>query len=478
MTRGIVVLAQNAVSTKRIISNPSLQQEYKGITVDVWYKDLTHIRGQHIWYENNVYIVENTMSPSDEFLFEAVKLVVPNVKIHKDENSLITHHRAVKNDIVLSDNLLYRVLEEDNKNYYNLKSQYKGVHVDVWYDELAHIKDQHVWINNKVYKLTQDVPKDTVFDKKYGKLLVDNSVKLYKDENNSLLSENPIPGDLVLSNNKLYSVESHVEVDYLEQACVLAMSIKNTNPDEKISVVTNDDVPSEYVNLFDKIIPIPFADDAINSDWKIENRWKLYHASPYDETIVMDTDMLVLQNIDTWWNFLSNYELFFTSNVLTYRGDTADTKYYRKTFLDNNLPNLFSGLHYFKKCKFAQEFYHWLEIVVKNWKEFYKAYLIPTSRPEHMSIDVSCAIVAQILDCETKITNKIAKFPSFTHMKPYCQGWKKVQSTWQDQMGVYVSKDGSLKIGNYLQTGILHYTEKDFLEKSPALERFRNLVNV
>jgi hypothetical protein len=43
---------------------------------------------------------------------------------------------------------------------------------------------------------------------------------------------------------------------------------------------------------------------------------------------------------------------------------------------------------------------------------------------------------------------------------------------------VYISKDGSLKIGNYLQTGVLHYTEKDFVEKSPALERYRSLVNV
>lgn len=478
MTKGIVVLAQNVSNTKRIIPNPTLQQEYKGIKVDIWYNNLTHIKGQHIWYKNNVYIVENTMLPSENFLFDNVKLLVPNVKILKDENSLITHHQVSKNDIVLSDNLLYTVLEEDSKYHCELTPEYKGVHVDVWYDELAHIKDQHVWIDNKVYKLTQDVPKDTVFNKKYGKLLVDNSVKLYKDENKSLLFENPALGDLVLSNNKLYSVKSQVTVDYVEQACALAMSIKNTNPNEKISLVTNDIVPKEYVNLFDKIIPIPFEDAAANSEWKIENRWKLYHASPYDETIVMDTDMLVLQNIDTWWKFLSNYELFFTSNVLNYRGDIADTRYYRKTFLDNNLPNLFSGLHYFKKCEFAQEFYQWLEIVVKNWGEFYKTHLSSTSCPTHMSIDVSCAIVAQILDCETKITNKIAKFPSFTHMKKNCQGWKNVQSSWQDQMGVYISKDGSLKIGNYLQTGVLHYTEKDFLQKSPVIERLRSLTNV
>lgn len=265
--------------------------------------------------------------------------------------------------------------------------------------------------------------------------------------------------------------------NYVEQACLLAMSVKLHN-DTNISIVTNDSVPDEYIKLFDQIIPIPFTDSAETSEWKVENRWKLYHASPYDETIVMDTDMLVLQNIDTWWKFLSNYNLFFTSNVLNYRGDSADTSYYRKTFIENNLPNLFSGFHYFKKCNFSQEFYAWLELIVNNWETFYEQHLISSARPKHVSIDVCAAIATKILDCESSITNKITKFPSFTHMKPYCQGWTQVQSSWQDQIGVYISKNGNLKIGNYLQTGILHYTEKDFIEKSPALERFRSLVDV
>ena len=265
--------------------------------------------------------------------------------------------------------------------------------------------------------------------------------------------------------------------DYVLQACLLAMSAKVHNK-VQISVITNDDVPQEYVDLFDQIIPIPFGDSAKDSEWKVENRWKTYHASPYDETIVMDTDMLVLQNIDVWWEFLSNYEIFYTNNVLTYKGETANTEYYRQTFIDNNLPNLFCGLHYFKKCDNAKEFYTWLELVVNNWQTFYEQHLVASSRPKHVSIDVCTAIVAKILDCESNITNKISKFPSFTHMKPYCQGWVDVQVSWQAQVGVYMSKNTDLKIGNYVQSGILHYTEKDFVEKSPALERYRSLLNV
>lgn len=266
------------------------------------------------------------------------------------------------------------------------------------------------------------------------------------------------------------------KVNYVDQACLLAMSLKVHNPNTKISLVTNDKVEKE--NLFDKIIPIPFGDHAEHSDWKVENRWKLYHASPYDKTIVMDTDMLVLQNIDVWWDFLENYEIYFTNKVLTYRGTPSDTKFYRKTFIDSNLPNLFSGLHYFKKCEFAQDFYAWLELVVNNWQTFYEQQLMPQSRPQHVSIDVCASIVAKILDCEDEITNSISSLPTFVHMKSHCQDWKEVENNWLDKVGFYISKNCEIKIGNFIQNGVLHYTEDNFLEKTPVVERYRSLLNV
>lgn len=368
------------------------------------------------------------------------------------------------------------VLAQNTYQNTDLKLQYEGITADVWYEEVEYLAGQHVWYKNNIYKASKNISKNTKFSEDKFELTI-NNVKVYSDKNKYLEYEELFTGDLVLADNKIYLVNYDGKINYIEQACLLAMSLQvhTTTP---ISIVTNDIVPTEYQSLFDQIIPIPFNDAAKLSEWKIENRWKLYHASPYDETIVMDTDMIVLQNIDSWWKFLSNYEMFFTSKVLTYRGEISNTSYYRKTFIDNNLPNLFSGLHYFKKCAFALEFYQWLELVVDHWETFYEQHLLPTSRPKHMSIDVCAAIVARILDCEEKITNKITKFPSFTHMKPYCQGWQEVHTSWQDQVGVYICKDGSLKIGNYIQSDILHYTENDFLEKSPALERYRSLANV
>lgn len=279
-----------------------------------------------------------------------------------------------------------------------------------------------------------------------------------------------------MSKGILVLAQNTPSTNYVIQACLLAMSLKITNPDTDISVITDDKIDKKYRKLFDKIIPIPFHDDAKDSEWKIENRWKIYHASPYDQTIVMDTDMLVLQDITSWWNFLEKYNLFFTNNVYSYRGDIIKNDYYRKTFTANNLPNIYVGFHYFKKTDFAKEFYSWMEIITQNWQLFYGKYA-KEQYPGRPSMDVTAAITAKILDCESEITNKLVSFPSFTHMKPQIQGWNKPKSKWQDCVDTYISEDCSITIGNHLQKGIFHYTEDNFVTDT-IIDRYRNLLNV
>jgi len=270
-------------------------------------------------------------------------------------------------------------------------------------------------------------------------------------------------------------IAQNSEYNYVEQACALAMSIRATN-DTKVCLLTNDTVPSRYVDVFDVIKEIPWEDDSANMEWKVANRWKLYHASPYDETIVMDTDMLVLQNLDSWWKFLSNYEVFYTSKVYTYRGDEVNDTYYRKTYIANNLPNVYAGFHYFKKCDFAKEFYTMLELVMNNWQLFYGKYASKEYQ-NWLSVDTSTAIVTKILDCEDRITNKKVSFPSFTHMKPRIQGWYNPSETWRSRVGAYLTDDLQLKIGNHQQQGIFHYTEKEFLDQS-KIQKYERYLNV
>lgn len=250
--------------------------------------------------------------------------------------------------------------------------------------------------------------------------------------------------------------------DYLKQAYVAATSIKLTNPGSKVCIITNDDVPENYQKVFDYVVEIPWATEE-TSLYATEDRWKIYHATPFDRTIVLDTDMLVLEDISHWWDFLQKRKLFWTSNVLTYRSTKLTSNYYRKAFRQHDLPDLYSGFHYFEKSEEAHLFYKWLELVSNNWELFYGQFAGGKYFQKHPSFDVTAAIVTKILSYEDIVMSKNTSFPNFVHMKPHAQNWWGVKEKWQDKVGVYLDNNCKLKIGNFKQNGIFHYTEKDFL---------------
>jgi alpha-N-acetylglucosamine transferase len=247
---------------------------------------------------------------------------------------------------------------------------------------------------------------------------------------------------------------------YSSMAEILAESIRKTQTKiSNISIITDEVIDS---TLFDKVIQIPQDDLAKDNGWKIHNRVYFYDLSPYDETVILDADMLFLSDVSHWWNLFNFYDILITENVLTYRGEKVIDSPYRKTFNANNLPNCYSAFTYFKKCKKAKDFFDLLKIIISNWDDWTMRYA-PEFRQKFPSIDLAMAISAKIMGIEEEIFSKF-DYPTFTHMKTGCQNWKQALShkNWSDIVSLSQSPQG-IKIGGYLQQGILHYVEKDLL---------------
>ena len=265
-----------------------------------------------------------------------------------------------------------------------------------------------------------------------------------------------------MSKGFLVLAQNNNETDYVKQAYLLARSLQVSQPlINNISLVTNDQVPNEYKSAFDKIIEIPFGDQASNSTWKVENRWKLYHATPYDETIVFDADMLVTSDLTKCWDFANNYELFFTSRVTDYRGNTIIDKIYRKTFIENNLPNLYTGMFYFKKTDKVLEFFKLVEYIFYNWERFFFE-ITPNSSQKFFSMDVAVSIAVKLLDIVEEVTHTQTPF-TFVHMKPAIQGWVPTPNSSYSQVTAHYNKNNELYVGNYKQLGVFHYVEDSFV---------------
>jgi hypothetical protein len=263
-----------------------------------------------------------------------------------------------------------------------------------------------------------------------------------------------------VSNGICLVAQNNKTTDYIRQAYALALSILANSPRTNVSLITNDDVNPTYQKVFDKIIPIPWGDSAKNNQWKIDNRWKVYHVTPYENTVVMDVDMLVLDNISTiWQDFKKSPSLLFTKNVKTYRNELITSRYYRRAFDSNNLPNAYSGLYQFSKSDETKTFFVLLDVIMQNWQTFYNKFA-PNSRQDWCSVDLSVAIALKILDMQGYYLDK--SLLTFTHMKSRLQNLNNPPVKWTDTLSVDFGDNG-LYINGYKQSSVLHYVEDEFL---------------
>ena len=259
------------------------------------------------------------------------------------------------------------------------------------------------------------------------------------------------------------------DVDYIRMAYALALSLRVSQRTVKnltIGITPGTTVPAEYAWAFDKIVEIPWGDHAANSTWKLENEWKAIHMSPYDETIKLDADMLFFNDIGTWWDTMSINDFVMCNKVMTYRTEVITSDYYRKTFTENNLPDVYTSFMYFKKTTYCYDIFSMAKTIFFNWERFFEMFLLPENRPAYPSTDVIFALVLKILDLDQLFytTNDI---PVFTHMKSNIQGWKlSPNEDWQEKMPVFFTPDLQCRLGNHLQFFPLHYHSKTFITQT------------
>ena len=259
----------------------------------------------------------------------------------------------------------------------------------------------------------------------------------------------------------LIVISKNDTIDYLKLAYALALSIKNTQREgfDKVALIT-DDVQSV------KKLKSPWVFDRVIK-WDQETHWDgrswMDKLSPWDHTVCLDADMLFFRDYSHWAEyFIENSELYVPNKSYTYRGEVVTDNYYRKTFVHNNLPNLYSFYTFFKKdSEIAEEFFSLGRYILKNPIEFKNEFL-GNYRPKVVGTDEAFALAAKILDIDNDISYDL-EFPKIVHLKPMIQNWPWPADTVSDHVGLYFDLQAKLKIGNYQQQDILHYNEKDFV---------------
>jgi len=232
---------------------------------------------------------------------------------------------------------------------------------------------------------------------------------------------------------------------YTKCAETLKKSILRVMPDANVTIITTE--------------MLPHGDQAKDSDWKLINDWQVYEASPYDYTIKLEADMYVPRNIDHWWDVLKDRDVVVSSTIRNFKQQISDVRVYRRFIDDNDLPDVYNAITYFKKSDTAQEFFNLVKEIFTNWEEYKK--ILKCNPDELATTDWVYSLASHIMGIE-KTTLPTFTEMSMIHMKSYINNTP--TENWTDTF-VYECLPDQIRIQTIPQLYPLHYHIKNFCDK-------------
>jgi len=198
-----------------------------------------------------------------------------------------------------------------------------------------------------------------------------------------------------MSRGFVWFAQNSKDVDYAQLSIALARSIKRYNKHDQVCVISDQSTKIEHETI-DHVIKLS-DDEAQDHDMKFSNEYKIFNLTPFKHTIKLEADMLMTANTDWWWNYLSQHDLVFSIDCLDYKDNVVKDTEYRKIFAINHLPNVYNGLTYFRRSKFAQQFYNICMWITRNWKQVRDECLIRCV-DDYPTTDVVYALAYRLMD--------------------------------------------------------------------------------
>ena len=149
------------------------------------------------------------------------------------------------------------------------------------------------------------------------------------------------------------------ERDYLFSAWVCAKTIKNQSPNVSVSLFTRskDYVELQHIDIYDHILEFPFGDAGHEDNNTLTNLYQIYYATPYEQTLVLDADTLVLGKLDGMFSAARRHDLLFPHTIKNFKGIQYSVQ--NKLIEKNNLPKFETSVWYFNKDFDKKKEYRW-----------------------------------------------------------------------------------------------------------------------
>ena len=226
---------------------------------------------------------------------------------------------------------------------------------------------------------------------------------------------------------------------YVKCAGQLAESIRAFHPDANITIITADMLPYGDLGGF-------------------VNDWQCYEISPYTETIKLEADMWCASPIGHYWDLFANRDVVISTGARDFYDQPATSRYYRKIFDNNNLPDVYNAITYWRASDTAKEFFALVRDMFENWGNYKTLLKLPDAVP---TTDVVYAMAAVVMGVENvTLPNNIA--PTIVHMKKHIIPI--VSERWTDELILERTNPG-IRINTVAQWGLVHYHVKEAVDE-------------
>ncbi len=266
------------------------------------------------------------------------------------------------------------------------------------------------------------------------------------------------------------AVNTH-DVDYLELAYLQALNVKATQQVKSYAVIldpeTNRQVKDYHKKAFDYIIETPAS---TVGPYGLETQ--AFWLSPFKETCKLESDLLFTTSIDHWWQAFRLRDILLSWGCKDYQQRTATSRQYRKFFDDNNLPDVYNGLMYFRYSQTAADFFKVAAGIFENWSVVQT--ILTNCRDQYPTTDAVYALAAEIVGREL-CTLPSLDFVNFVHMKPAINGY--AESAQFQQTFLTEFDHGMIRVNNINQYHPVHYHEKDF-PTGEMYDYFRSVAGI
>ena len=165
--------------------------------------------------------------------------------------------------------------------------------------------------------------------------------------------------------------------------------------------------------------------------------------------------MFIASPIDHWWTLFEHRDIVISRGCRDFYDQTSSNRFYRRVFDENQLPDVYNGITYWRASHAAREFFELVRKIFENWEQFKKLLKFAEQDP---TTDVVYAVAAVILGPDT-VTLPPGYGPTMVHMKKHIIPTR--TSDWTQEL-VWEHTNPGLRINTIAQWGAVHYYIKDW----------------